>query len=153
VLGIIYIIKLLNRMVNCINFEILEHTADLRLKAKGKTLEELFKNALKGIAYILCENSPDITEFNIKKRPFKIVSQDVTTLLIDFLNEAVYLSNVNKEVYKDVIFTSFSENHCEGEFIGVKVEKFDEDIKAVTYHEAEILKELNGYTVTIVLDI
>src|SRR3989338_310971 len=70
-------------------FEILEHTADLRIKAWGKTKEELFKNALRGMAYVQKE------EARIKKQESRITkkvqvkSTDMTALLIDFLSEVL----------------------------------------------------------------
>lgn len=131
-------------------FEILGHTADLRLYVTGHTLEELFRNALKGMASVI---KPGI-EGKSSKREIEIHSEDTTALLVDFLNEALYLSNVHKEVYTDASFRSMSEVTLEGELSGAPVSEFDEDIKAVTYHEAEIAQNTDGYyEVTLVFDI
>jgi SHS2 domain-containing protein len=131
-------------------FEVLRHTADLRLKVSGRTSEELFRNALKGMASLMKADA----KAHETARHFSVSATDQTALLIDFLNEALYLANVNKEVYTDVAFQSFSDVHCEGELIGTAVEEFDEDIKAATYHEAEIVRRQDGYwEVTIVFDV
>ncbi len=131
-------------------FEILGHTADLRIWVRANTPEELFRYALKGMAKIL---SPKAKGQDIR-RNFSISSLDLSSLLIDFLNEAIYLANVNKEVYTNVEFSFFEDTHCVGEFIGTKVKEFDEDIKAATYHEAKIEQSKDGFfEVTIIFDI
>ena len=135
-------------------FEILEHTADLRIKAWGKTKEELFKNALRGMAYVQKE------EARIKKQESRITkkvqvkSTDMTALLIDFLSEVLTQSQINRVVFFDANFKAFSDTSLEAEIEGIKVDEFDEDIKAVTYHEAEVKQNPEGvYETKIVFDI
>ncbi|MBI1974838.1 MAG: archease [Parcubacteria group bacterium] len=135
-------------------FEILGHTADLRLRVTGKTEEELFRNALRGMASIQSPQASKPISPKAKKREVKVQSPDVSALLIDFLNEVLYLSNVSKEVYVDVAFSKFSGIELEGELSGVPVEKFDKDIKAATYHEAEVKQNEEGfYEATVIVDI
>lgn len=131
-------------------FEVLEHTADLRVKASGRTAEELFRNALRGMAHVM---KPDAASHDTR-RPFALDAADETALLVDFLNEALYSANVHKEVYTDVEFHSMSPVHAEGELIGTAVEEFDKDIKAATYHEAQVRVTPDGWReVTVVFDI
>ncbi len=122
-------------------FEILEHRADLKIRAFGKTKEELFLNMLLGMAE---SQRPKIKGEEKIKRPIKIKSLDLSALLVDFLSEALYLSQVNKEAYLNLIFKKFSSHELEGELIGQKVERFSEDIKAVTYHNLELKRIKNG---------
>lgn len=75
-------------------------------------------------------------------------SLDINSLLVDFLSEVLYQSQINKAVYHDVNFLKFSDPstgsrqaELEAEILGDKVKSFDEDIKAVTYHELEIKKK------------
>jgi len=147
------------------DFEIIDHIADVKVKAFGKTKQELFINAVKGMIKIL---QPEIQNPNVKcQRKIKIKSIDENSLLVDFLSEVLYLIQTNKEIYNEVKFTRFgpstdstsSPQACSGqialeaELFGNKVESFGEDIKAVTYHGLEIEKNKNGYQATILLDI
>ena len=85
----------------------------------------------------------------LKEIPFGVGRK----LLIDFLNEALSLSQIHKEAYMVVRFSSFSETELEGELEG-KPAVFGEDIKAVTYHGAEIIKSNSGdYEIIILFDI
>ena len=131
-------------------YEVLEHKADLKLRAFGKRKEELFSNMLSAMT----ESQKAVTLPQKVKRGFKIKSSDLPSLLVDFLSEVLYLSQVNKEVYKEVKFKKFTENEIEGELTGQKVESFGEDIKAVTYHDLDLHQEKNGlWQATILFDI
>lgn len=117
-------------------YEILEHKADLKIRAFGETKEELFLNALFGMQDSM---NPEIKKpEGIVKREVKIKSPDLPALLVDFLSEALYLIQVNKEIYNNIKFKKFTNTEIEAELIGQKIERFGEDIKAVTYHQLDI---------------
>jgi SHS2 domain-containing protein len=114
----------------------LEHTADVRIFVQGDSLEELFLDAVYGMMEILkprFDNQKQVTQ-----RAITLEAADITALLIDFLNEVLLASQINKEAYDEVIFKTLSLRSLEAILRGVAVRSFDEDIKAVTYHEAEI---------------
>jgi SHS2 domain-containing protein len=116
-------------------YEILEHKADLQIRAFAKTKKELFLNMLLGMTE---SQKPEIKEKQKTRREIKIKSLDLETLLVDFLSEILYLTQVNKETYKDVKFKKFTNVELETELRGFKVERFGEDIKGVTYHDLDI---------------
>lgn len=122
-------------------FEILEHTADLKIRVFGKIKEELFRNAL--FAMMECLKAEVQAGVKEIKKEIKISSQDTPSLLVDFLSEVLYLTQVNKEVYNNMRFIKFSDTELEAELQGKKVERFGEDIKAVTYHGLEIRQAKN----------
>ena len=131
-------------------YEILEHLADLKIKAFGRTKEKLFLNMMKG----MMESLKPARIKKGEKRKIKINSPDLGALLVDFLSEVLYLTQVNKEIYTDVKFTKFTDKKIEGELIGQKVERFGEDIKAVTYHDLDIHQKEDGtWEATVLFDI
>lgn len=133
-------------------YKILGHTADVRLKVWGGSRKELFKDALLGMIKIIKTPNPKFEIIN--KRTIEIESGDETALLVDFLNEVLYRANTNKEIYNDIDFKNLSETKLEAELSGSPVKEFDEDIKAVTYHEAEIKKRSDGQLeITLIFDI
>lgn len=130
-------------------YEILKHTADVRLRVKAGELRGLFAEALKGMMKII---SPEFKEAEGEiKREVAVNSSDKTALLVDFLNEILALSQINGEVYAGVNFKEFSETKLRAELDGVKVKSFDEDVKAVTYHEADIKQNEKGEWETILI--
>jgi len=132
-------------------YEILEHKADLKIRAFGRTKEELFLNMLLGMMSAL---RAQIQNPKSKIRKIKIKSLDLEALLVDFLSEVLYLSQVNKEIYNNVKFSKFTNTELGVELAGQKVERFGEDIKAVTYHSLNIHKRDNGvWEATVLFDI
>ncbi len=116
-------------------FEILPHRADLKIRAFGGNKKELFLNMLLAMAE---SQKPEIKSKERTKREIKIKSIDSPALLVDFLNEVLYLSQVNKEAYLDFKFKKFKDNELEGELIGQKIDKFEEEIKAATFHNLDV---------------
>jgi len=134
------------------SYEILGHTADVRLRIGSETLEELFRDALLGMMEIA--KSDQKTNAERTTRTIALEASDQTALLVDFLNEVLFQSHVNKEIYTGVTFTKFQEKSLGAEIEGIPVDEFDEDIKAVTYHEADVKKNKEGkWGTTLVLDI
>ncbi len=129
-------------------YKILSHTADLRLEVYGKTIEELFKNAAEALADIQKKGA---VGRELKER-IAVEAASQSALLVDFLNDILAKSQINKAVYR-VDSLDFAGNKLTAKISGAKVEKFDEDVKAVTYHEADVKKDGDLFTAKLVLDI
>lgn len=109
---------------------------------------------LLGMSEIIKHREPGKEEELEKREKISIDSSDINALLVDFLSEVLYLSNIHKAVYWKINFGSFSDTHLEGETFGREVEGFEEDIKAVTYHQLEIKQREDGYwEATVIFDI
>lgn len=128
-------------------YEVVEHIADLKIRVWGNSLENLFREAVL-IMMKLIKTEPEGTPTN--ERQIEIEAPDATALLVDFLSGVLALSQTHKEVYTEVKFNKFSPSansvqaRLKAVLRGRKVDEFDEDIKAVTYHEAEIQKNQEG---------
>ena len=137
------------------SFTILPHTADTRLRVTGETAEQLFRSALEGLAHIQKKDFCDQQHgLYFRQDIVQIKSPDITVLLIDFLSEVLTLSHINKIVYCEVSFHKFWHTELIASLKGNKVNYFDEDVKAVTYHEAEVKKNQdNQFESLIIFDI
>ena len=91
------------------NYKILPHPSDVRVQAFGKTKEELFLNAMKGMNAVL---KPKILDNKSEKRKIKIKSVDLNALLVDFLSEVLYLIQANKEIYSNIKFIDIAPSPC-----------------------------------------
>ncbi len=133
-------------------YEILEHKADLKIRVFGRNKKELFLNALFGMSE---SQRPEIKKPEEKiKREISVKSPDLSALLVDFLNEVLYLSQVNKEIYRNIKFKKLTDRDLDAEIFGEKAETFGEDIKAVTYHNLEIGQKTNkGWEAIVLFDI
>ena len=131
-------------------YEIVEHTTDLRLNVSAPALEDLFRESLR--AMTAC-TQPEGSGSDVT-RTIAVDAPDSTALLIDFLNEVLWIAHVHREVFDRADFRVFSGTHLEAELNGHRVTGFGEDIKAVTYHEAELTRQPAGeWQTRIVFDI
>lgn len=134
-------------------YELLPHTADVWLYVEADTLEELFRGALNGLADIMKKGFCDI-KVETKSKIIKIDSLDFTSLLVDFLSEVLQYSREEGIIYCRMKILKLENKVLEAEIYGREAERFDKDVKAVTYHEAEIEKNEKGnWEVVIVFDV
>lgn len=137
-------------------FEFLEHTADAKFKAYGKSLEEAFENAGKAMFDVMVE----VEKVRPKKsKNFSIESEDLKALLYDFLEELVIFHEMENMVFSkfELKIKEDDEYSLKGKCFGEKLDRSRHNIKtgvkAVTYHEMKIHKEKDNYWVQVVLDI
>ncbi len=134
-------------------FEILEHKADLKIKIFGQDLAELFVNA--GLA-IIEQQSLEVGNQSLEKKEWESVeinSSDLNSLLVDWLNEILSRSDLNRKIYFNFKIEELSEKHCRAKIAGQKVEQKKIDIKAATYHGLEVKKVNNHWQAIIIFDI
>jgi len=142
-------------------FDILPHTADFKIRVYGKTMSELFINACIGMFSGVGPQSELCTKKNTevictdlpKQHEIKITASDREMLLVDFLSEALYLSDVHNEAYLAVDMHVCSDTSLQATLRGVPVSRFDLEIKAVTYHDLKIKNTDTGWQADIVFDI
>lgn len=131
-------------------FEMVEHTGDIKMKAYGPTMEELFANAAGGMMQYLyregghCENP--------RKEMIFVQSSDREQLLVDWLSELLAISDTHNEAAETFVFKKLTDTELEAE-VGFCKDVAEDDIKAVTYHELEIKEREDGWEATIVFDI
>ncbi len=122
-------------------FEILPHTGDVRVRVAAASLEVLFAEAVRALMFVLrAEPDPDAPTTD---RHVVVGSADRTTLLVDFLNEILGLSCTRRESFSDVRFRAFGADSLDANLSATPA-LFGDEIKAVTYHEAEIIQSADG---------
>jgi SHS2 domain-containing protein len=131
--------------------EYLPHTADIRMKIGGSDLEELFQAGVKGMGNILRDDFCDKHDSFDQQSKIEIGASDLTCLLIDFLSEILSISYAEKSVFCKVDFIAFTPLKLIANIYGRQIRGFDEEIKAVTYHEANVNRDNNGQWETMVI--
>lgn len=152
-------------------FKVIEHTADIGIRVSGKTLEELFENA----AYGMFAQLTDIDKVQPKEKiTVKVQGYDQESLLVNWLNELLYLSATKKMFFSQFKIKSISAKVAEeespqraqkteepmrllswvrGEKIDCKKHLCHLEIKAATYHNLKITRGKEGYRTTIIFDV
>jgi len=134
-------------------YEFLPHTADVKFRAYGKSMEEAFSNA----ALALTEVITDYTKVEPKvKRVIEIESEDEKSLLYDFLEQFLILLDSENFLLNSVKEIEIKDNKLKAIVLGdTDLDKYKTEthIKAVTYQEMEIRKEKGRYMLQVILDI
>ncbi len=144
------------------DFEQLSHTADIKIRVYGKTLEDLFRHALIGMFQIVRPIAPDcrvegdrvVCESLPEQHEVKVAAIDRDALLVDFLSEALYLSDVHNEAYFDVKIHKLDNQNISATLYGTKITGFEVvELKAVTHHDLRIEQVNDEWRASIVFDI
>ena len=132
-------------------YEILEHTADVMIKATGKDLEECFANA----AFALFDQMTDASKVWPKEEVrFTAEGHDLESLLFNFLSEFLYLHDAKMLVLSDFkvrINGTALECVARGERFDPVRHKPKHEVKAVTYHMLRV--DPDEPSVTVIFDI
>ena len=135
-------------------YQLIEHTADVGIKVKGKSLNELFKNAALAMFDIIAEESaPKIEE--TKKIILKLQAEQLDELLVSWLNELLSLSAVKELIFYDFKINRLEENSLDVELTGKSSLNYriNAEIKAATYHELEVKKISSGWQAKVIFDV
>lgn len=132
-------------------FKFFEHTADIKFRAFGQTLNEVFRNSALAFSNSMTEEK--VKEKIVKK--IKVSGRDKEALLYNFLEELAYLVDAKDFIISKVKKISIKENKLEAELVGDKLKGYDikVHIKAVTYNEMFVKKIKDKFVAQVVLDI
>ncbi len=134
-------------------FEVIDHTADIGIAAYGSDLKQAFGNAayglfslmvdLKGVGDDLC-------------RQVEVEAENKEDLLVAWLNELIYLFEVEGILFKRFVVDELTEtrlrSRCYGEGVDPRRHEIKMGVKATTYHMLKV-EEDNGFRVQVLFDI
>ncbi len=134
-------------------FEILEHTADVGLLARGENLSQLFGNAARGMFSLIC----DLSRVQKKERvPIEVRDEDLDYLFFAWMDELLFLTSARRLLFCD--FTvEVGDGFARGVAMGERMDRSRHDlrleIKAVTHHELKVMKQGDIWTATVLFDV
>lgn len=134
-------------------FELIGHTADIAVAAKGDTLDTAFAAIADGMAAAQCGEVPSGGDrFSVS-----VDAGSIEALLFDYLDELIYQRDVRNVLPVDNEVDIESDDggyHLMGTARGVALEQISaREVKAVTYSEMEVEKQEDGWRVYVVLDV
>lgn len=131
-------------------YSFLAHTCDIRLKVEADSIEELFHAALEGMNSIITGGEkPSGKVFH--EILLEVDSMDTTALLIDFLSEVLSHTHSEYVVFNELEVLDLNEYYFKAKLWGKRADGFSEDIKAVTYHEADVKWNRKGYYESVIV--
>ncbi len=139
-------------------FEFLEHTADVYVRAHGKTMEEAYENA----ALSMFETMTDTDKIaQTQEETVEVEAEDQYALLYNWLEALLVKFETENMLYSKFQITKWAETD-ENFKIKAKIwgEKFDSQkhpqkvaVKAVTYHRMVIIRERDLVVLEFIMDI
>jgi len=140
--------------MNNVPYELIDHTADVGVKAYGKNLAEAFQNIAKAMFDIITDHSEieSVGQYDITLK-----APDLEQLLVDFLSELLFIHDTHNLVFGFFKIDLDQKNnaltaHIFGEPYATSKHKIGTEIKAVTYHMLEIHKK-RPFSVQVLFDI
>lgn len=131
------------------SYEMIDHTGDLGISVRAPTLEELFAESARAMFEIMIE---------IPRRPpastetFPVPGNEPAEALRDLLAELLYRFTVNGRLYTS--FTAAPGKLMAGsEPFDPARHKIRTELKAVTYHQLEAVRETDGWRARIIFDV
>jgi SHS2 domain-containing protein len=135
-------------------FETLDHTADTGFRAWGATVAELFENSARAMLAL----SADISAVEEREeRSIALEAEDYASLLVDWLNEILYLFDSDGFAPKRFCVDEITPQRLKARLIGEprdpKRHPWTLIIKAVTYYELRVEQRNGRWESQVFLDI
>ncbi len=138
-------------------FKFLEHTADAKFQAFGKSIEDIFKNSALALREIITKDkvrNKFSEEFSIQ-----IEGEDLEGGLQSFLENLLFLFETEFFIWKKVKQVWVKKNSkgyiFNFEVVGQKLknQKISAHVKAITYNEMFVKKEGEKWIAQVVVDV
>lgn len=136
-------------------YELINHTADLGVKVKGRKLADLFSNAGYAMFDLILE---EITQLRSRQSlDIKIPGGEIEDILVNWMRELLGKFNLDGLAFKQFNVERVDESGLEAVVEGEKIDpsrhSLKTEIKAVTYHGIKIHKKNNLWEAQVIFDI
>jgi len=136
------------------NYELIEHTADIGIRVKGKDLKALFKNSASAMFDIIAERKESSV---IKQKKIKIEQKadNLEELLVNWLNELLSLSATKELIFSEFRINKIDKNTLQAVVIGEDIKNYrvNTEVKAATYHQLKLEEAKGGLQAELIFDV
>jgi SHS2 domain-containing protein len=136
------------------DFEFIDHTADIGITAYGADMKQVFANAARGLFSIIT-NLDNVA--STKKLDIQVTAPDREALLLQWLNELIYLFETRKMLFSRFEITVIADTELKakafGEKINLKKHELKTQVKAATYHMLKIEQNEDGWKAQVIFDV
>lgn len=142
--------------------EEIDHTADVAIRITARDAAEFFQEALRGFNLILLGEEGSRRVQPADEVPVVLECSDSETLLVDFLNELIYLFDARRQIFARLNVESVTiegavaslQGQLMGEAFDTERHVFETEVKAATFHDLEIRRTESGLlTADLVFDL
>ncbi len=134
-------------------YEVLSHTADTGVVARGATLEEVFRNA----AFAMFDLMFGIGDrVGVERVRIEVAASSVGELLVDWLSALLFEAETNDLALCSFGIDALREGSVRGWATGIPLSHLElsgPPIKAVTYHDLKVEETPAGWSAQVVFDV
>jgi SHS2 domain-containing protein len=135
-------------------FEILEHTADVGIRAFGRTLPELYENAARGMLEVLLDPA---SVRPAEEETVTVAGADAVDLMVVWLHEILLRSDARKRAFAQLRVNEVAEWRLTAPLKGEPLDRPRHDlraeIKGVPYYGARVERTEDGWVAEVYFDI
>jgi SHS2 domain-containing protein len=136
-------------MVTGDGFEELEHMADWSLRIWGATMAELLTAATRGMLALM---GVDVLRPNSGARPVEIASDDRESLLVAWLDDVLFNLETRHVIPAEVALEA-GDDWLRATIVEAPSPETHNPIKAVTFHDLEVVESAAGLEARLVFDV
>ena len=133
----------------------IEHTADWALWVCGPDLRALLVNAAHGLRHLLAPAGETATADGAATvtKEITLHAYDPESLLVNWLTELVYWAEMAGVLFHTFVLDEVTSTHLHAVVQGEPVTNLQKHVKAVTYHNLQIVETAAGLEATVVFDV
>ena len=135
-------------------FDFVEHTADTGIIAYGTDMQEAFANAAYGMFSLMA----DLRQ--VREETSRYVEADAgdrESLLVSWLNELLYLFDVERIIFKRFEILELTDTRLKADAYGEKANasrhKLRGGVKAATYHTLKVAEYRGRCSIRVIFDV
>ena len=128
----------------------IEHTADRALQVWGNSLPDLFVGATRGMYSLMADLDGLVAT---GWREVRLEAWDRESLLVDWLNELLFLTEVEGLLFVEYNLESLTDTALVARVGGVPALPTKAQIKAATFHNLAFVRDENGWSTVITFDV
>lgn len=135
-------------------FELLEHTSDIGVLARGATREDALIAASHGLISILADPAPFQAR---EERYFRAPGLDDAAQIVNWLNEILFFFDTERMVFVEFTIDSWTaeevSGRARGERLDIDQHELRTAVKAATYHQFESHAIPDGWEIRAFVDV
>ena len=137
-----------------VGFELVEHTADIGLRAWGRTRAEVFQEAARGMLSLVCDPKEIQGQRTVE---VEVESTAPDLLLAAWLNEVLFQFEARSLLFSEIEVLELGDTHLRAQLRG---EELDPErhfvcggVKAATLHDLSLQPRDDGWEGFVILDV
>jgi SHS2 domain-containing protein len=135
-------------------YELFEHTADVGLRMRAESLDELFADAGRALFSVIVANFGSVEP--VQELSFKIQGDRRDDLLLDWLAELLHTFDTRRVLFCDFCVRVEEEGlqaTARGEPFAPDRHELDMEVKAITYHGLKVEQDGDGWLAEVIVDL